>query len=88
MMMPIMPGNQQSGGVGSFANTGPGPMLMPPGAMGGFPTGKEEEGKERTGGGRDGSKPLIPTFLSVMVTMHALIFTTIHSPFSFPLLEA
>jgi len=58
MMMPIMPGNQQSGGMGSFANTGPGPMLMPPGAMGGFPPGREggREGREGREGGGAGRK--------------------------------
>eukprot|EP00624_Nannochloropsis_granulata_P002973 evm.model.NODE_25180_length_4804_cov_11.021857.1 len=53
MMMPIRPGGQQSGGMGSFANAGPGPMLMPPGAMGGFPPGRGEGREGREGGGRD-----------------------------------
>jgi len=44
--------------MGSFANTGPGPMLMPPGAMGGFPPGREggREGREGREGGGAGRK--------------------------------
>ncbi|GAB5034908.1 u1 small nuclear ribonucleoprotein [Nannochloropsis oceanica] len=48
--MPILPGGHQSGGMGSFANTGPGPMLRPPGAIGGFPPGVMRPGMPPPGG--------------------------------------
>jgi hypothetical protein len=52
VFMPILP--NQTGGTGSFANTGI-PILRPPGAVGNFPPGAEG-GEE---GGRSGGR-LIP----------------------------
>jgi len=51
--MPILPGGHLSGGMGSFANTGPGPMLRPPGAIGGFPPGRRGRREGGKGGGGD-----------------------------------